>query len=367
MTTSLEDLSALISSGAKSRAITAENPRGEVGAGGTSSSMLGAGRKGTPCITLPAGTTTTIADISGAGEIRHLWFTVTNHTEAVGFVLRDLVIRMYWDGSSTPAVEVPLGDFFLCGNGERTLVDSDQIAVAPTSGFNSYLRMPFASGAKITIENEHPIDVEGLFYMVDYLGFEPEAEVSELRLCAQWRRSNPTTPGEDYTILDGVEGAGAYIGTYFGITALERYWWGEGEVKVYLDGDETLPTICGTGTEDYFGGAWAFQDRLSSDAEPQVLPFNYRYCGLINRQTHDTSRQGVYATAMAPFLGMYRWHTPDPILFSRDLRVTIQLIGQVGPGLFERSDDVCSVAYWYQVGNPAPFPPFPHREARRPR
>jgi hypothetical protein len=353
--------------GDRSRSLSAENPNGAVGAGGKSASMLGPGRKGTPCITLPAGETTTIADIEGPGTITHIWVTLPTHTDEPGFVLRDLVLRAYWDGAAEPAIETPLGDFFCNGNGQRSLVTSAQIVVAPTGGMNAYFAMPFSNAARITIENQHPVNVDGFFYQVDYTEHPDADAVPPLRFHARWRRENPTTPGRDYTIIDGITGRGIYVGTALTIVQLERYWWGEGEMKFFIDGDDEFPTICGTGTEDYFGGAWAFQDRLSKDFEPEVLTFSAPYFGYPTYLTRDDSRQAVYATAMAPVHGMYRWHMPDPIHFSESLRVTIQQIGQVGTGLFERSDDVSSVAYWYQEDAAGAASDIPARELRAPR
>lgn len=367
MTTWLEQTRHALDRGDRSRSFTAENPTAAPGAGGRAASVLGAGRKGAPCLTIPAGQTVTLADASGAGEIRHVWCTVAPHTEAVGFVLRDLVLRAYWDGSDTPSVEVPLGDFFCNGNGQRSLVTSAQVLVAPTSGMNAYFRMPFHDGARITIENQHPVDVEGFFYQIDWVEIPDPTTVPALRFHAEFRRENPTRPAEDYTLIDGVTGRGVFLGSYLTIVALERYWWGEGEMKFFIDGDTDHPTICGTGTEDYYGGAWAFQDRLSSDTEPEVLTYSAPYVGYPTYITRDRSQQAVYATPMAPVHGMYRWHLPDPIYFHTDLRVTLQQIGQVGPDLVERADDVSSVAYWYQESAGSTGHPFPSRDQRRPR
>ncbi|MET1006258.1 MAG: glycoside hydrolase family 172 protein [Propionibacteriaceae bacterium] len=349
-----------------SRSINAENPTGARAAGGQTASHLGPRRKGRPCLTLPAGETTTLAEIEGTGQITHLWFTMPDHTDAVGFVLRDLVLRIHWDGEEHPSVEVPMGDFFSNGAGTRALVTSLPIVVAPTGGMNSYFSMPFGTAAKITVSNEHPVDIDGFFYQIDYT-LTTDAEPPESRFHAQWRRENPTQLGMDYTIVDGIRGRGAYVGTFLSITALERYGWGEGELKFYLDGDVDLPTICGTGLEDYAGGAWAFQDRLSRDVEPEVLTFNAPFFGYPQYGIRDRSKGAEYATPMSPVHGLYRWHLPDPIYFEEDLRVTVQQIGQVGPGLFERSDDVSSVAYWYQIRQHAPFPTLPGRNERRPR
>ncbi|MDN3445077.1 hypothetical protein QE375_002388 [Microbacterium foliorum] len=363
----LHDAVRALDRGDRSRSFTAENRTAERGGGGTAASALGPGRKGAPCLTIPAGETVTLADAAGAGEIRHIWFTVTPHTRAVGFVLRDLVLRMYWDGSDVPSVEVPLGDFFCNGNGQRSLVASSQVLVAPTSGMNSYFRMPFRGGARITVENQHPVDVEGFFFQIDWIEIPEPAAVPELRFHAEFRRENPTRIAEDYTLIDGITGRGIYLGSYLTIVALERYWWGEGEMKFYVDGDTEYPTICGTGLEDYYGGAWAFQDRLSSEVEPRVLTYSAPYVGYPTYTTRDESQQAVYATAMAPVHGMYRWHEPDPVYFHTDLRVTVQQIGQVGPDLVERSDDVSSVAYWYQDSSGNTGHPFPTRDQRRPR
>lgn len=356
----------LIGRGLLSRSISAENRDGSAGGGGRAASELGQGRKGQPCLTLSPGSETVLADITGAGSVTHLWFTLADHTDAVGFVLRDLVLRAYWDGEENPSVEVPIGDFFCCGAGARTLVTSAPIVVAPSGGFNSYFTMPFGSRARLTVTSEHPVDVEGFFFQVDYT-LDPSGQTEPSRFHAQWRRTNPTIKGVDHTILDGVSGSGAYVGTFLSITCLERYWYGEGEVKFYIDDDTDYPTICGTGMEDYVGGAWAFQDRLTNDVEPEVQTFSAPYCGYPQRLVNDTSRQSLYATPMAPVHSMYRWHLPDPIYFQDSLRVTLQQIGQTGPGLFERSDDLASVAYWYQLPGHKEFPPFPSRSQRTPR
>jgi len=270
------------------------------------------------------GETLTLADIDGPGVIRHLWMTVPDRTEGGPFVLRDLVLRMYWDGEDGPSVEVPLGDFFLNGFGERALITSEPIVVAPTAGMNCYLPMPFRSHARITVTSEHPVEVGAVFFQVDY------------------------TLGDD-------------------IAALSRFWWGEGEVKFYLDGDEDLPTLTSTGLEDYAGGAWAFQDHLGADPEPRPLPFSAPYCGYPLFLTRDTTGMGDFQQTVAPMHAMYRWHIPDPVWFDADLRVTVQQIGVSRFGLFERVDDVFSVAYWYQTEPHRAFPALPSAVARTPR
>lgn len=171
---------------------------------------------------------------------------------------------------------------------------------------------------------------------------------------AQWRRENITTEGKDYTILDGVKGKGKYVGTYLAWAALERYWWGEGEIKFYLDGDEEWPTLCGTGTEDYFGGAWCFYEK--ENGIPVEVPYSTPYLGYPFYSKSDTTLKEKFGEDSVPMHGLYRWHLPDPIHFESDLRVTIQQIGHNSRELYERTDDVSSVAYWYQMEPHADFP-----------
>lgn len=348
----------------QSRSINAENPTGAPGAAASAASALGPGRKGRAFISLESGETAELANIVGPGVIRHIWMTVPDRTEAGPFVLRDLVLRMYWDEDREPSVEVPLGDFFCNGFATRAEVTSAPIVVAPTGGMNSYFPMPFRRSARITLTSEHAGDIEAVFYQIDYsLGDALADDVGIFH--AQWRRSR-TAPGLDHVIVDGIRGAGAYVGTFVALTALGRFWWGEGEVKFFIDGDENLPTIAGTGLEDYVGGAWAFQDRLDRDSEPTVHTFSTPYFGYPQRETADRTRRSPYATAMPPAHGMYRWHLPDPVRFDHDLRVTLQQIGHDGTDLFERSDDICTTAYWYQREPHAPFPSLPKASLRRP-
>lgn len=350
---------------AVSRSITAENPTGAPGSGGGAASRLGRGRKGRAFLPLPVGESLTLADIRGPGVIRHIWITVPDSTPQGAFVLRDLVLRAYWDDADAPAIEVPLGDFFCNGFGQRALVTSEPIVVAPTGGMNSFLPMPFRKAARLTLTSEHPGDLEAVFFQIDYsLADEISDDVGYLH--AQWRRSTAVPHGTDHTVLDGVSGAGTYVGTYIALAALGRFWWGEGELKFYLDGDTDLPTICGTGLEDYVGGAWAFQDALTRDREPEVRNFSAPYFGYPHYAVADTSGRAPYATPMPPTHGLYRWHLLDPVRFHDDIRVTLQQIGHDGTDLFERSDDICSVAYWYQSRGEAIAPELPAAKQRRP-
>jgi len=326
----------------ESCAITAENPTGEKGRGGSAASNLGPGRKGRPSIAVKPGETAVLADIRGAGAIRHIWITVpppgADYRPGPN-LWRDLVIRMYWDGAKTPCVEAPLGDFFGLGQGASVPLISQMVTVAEGRGLNCWWPMPFATGARIEIENQGPQDFGPLlFYQIDFERHH-KPERGAARFHAQWRRENPTTLGRDYTILQA-RGRGHYVGTMLSLVPLSGNWWGEGEVKFYLDGDRELPTIAGTGTEDYFGSAWGIGEFLSP------------YVGT------PLARGGR--------VSMYRWHVTDPVHFQRDIRVTIQNIGY-RDGLYERSDDMCSTAYWYQHEPHEVFPKLPTVEQRRPR
>jgi hypothetical protein len=321
----------------KTRSISAENPKGEAGKGAmevpdgsNAGSMLGQGWKIRPCITLPTNSKTVLAAIQGPGVVRHIWITATAKA------YRDCILRMYWDGEKTPSVEVPLGDFFCNGHALRCNVNSLPIAVNPSGGFNSYWPMPFRKSAKIEVENEHKEDIGGFFYQITYeLG---EVPASAAYLHAQWRRSVTPIDAPQHVILDGVKGKGHYVGTYLAWTQLANGWWGEGEIKFFMDGDTRFPTICGTGTEDYFGGAWGFGDETFSTAF-----LGYPLCRR--------------AEGEVPKHGLYRWHIPDPIRFERDLKVTIQALGWWPNGKFQPlQDDIASVGYWYQREPHARFP-----------
>ena len=326
----------------KTRSISAENPEGKRGFGG----QEGGGRKGRPCISLPKGKKTTLADIKGPGVIQHIWITLPDRTEDGPNVLRNLVLRMYWDGQKQPSVEAPLGDFFGQGFGLRHDVNSLMLLSNPNGGLNSYWPMPFAKSCKITVENQHFGPVGGFFYQIDY-ALRDELPKNTAYFHAQWRRENPTVKGVDHTILDAVKGPGHYVGTYFAWAPLERSWWGEGEIKFYMDGDKKFPTICGTGAEDYVCGAWCFGRTYST-------PF-------LGYTLYNSDQDN------APQVSMYRWHVLDPIRFEKDLRVTIQQIGHNGRHLYDRADDVSTVAYWYQTLPTGKFPKLGDAEFRRPR
>ena len=351
----------------RSRSINWENRTGEKGAGCKASSALGPSRKGSPCIGhIDAGETVVLMDVEGTGVIQHIWVTITDETERGKFVLRDVVLRMYWDGEETPSVEVPLGDFFLNGFGRGYEVVSLPMVVNPKRGMNCYIPMPFRNHAKITIENQHAGGLGAFFYQIDYCLYDDLPEETGY-FHAQWRRERITQMQKDYVLLDGVRGHGHYIGTHLMLSTLERYWWGEGEMKFYLDGDGAYPTQCSTGTEDYFGGAWSFGGYTDDQGRMLEKTYCTPYLGYPFYSRDDNFHNDYYNRDVPPMRSFYRWHVMDPVLFEEDLRVELQQIG-VGPlGLFERQDDVASVAYWYQTEPHAPFPALPAARERWPR
>jgi hypothetical protein len=338
----------------KTRSISPENLDGSPGGGGRAiggtgakaARDLGPGWKISPSVEIGPGETFTLGQIEGAGKVTHLW--LTTHVDH----WRTLVLRAYWDKSTEPAVEVPCGDFFCNGWGRFAQVNAQPIAANPNGGFNSYWPMPFRSGARFTVENTSDRSVT-VYYQITY---EIGADHSQdAYLHAQWRRSNPLGELVPHTIVDGVVGAGHYVGTYLAWGVNSSGWWGEGEVKFYLDGDDEFPTICGTGTEDYFGGAWNFEF-----PQGQYGVFSTPFLGLPQVIQPD----GLYKSQQR--FGMYRWHVMDPIRFEQDLRVTIQALGwrsaQGGQGRYlPLQDDIASVGYWYQAEPHAPFPALPDR------
>ncbi|WP_130837311.1 glycoside hydrolase family 172 protein [Lachnoclostridium sp. Marseille-P6806] len=351
----------------KSRSINAENRTGEKGRGGMEAGVLGPSRKGSPCLRdIPAGAEIVLGEMEGPGMINHIWVTVADRTtEADCFVLRDLVLKIFWEDEGDPSVEAPLGDFFCCGFGRECVVNSLPMVVVPSRGMNCYFQMPFKKKARVILENQHVNPIPAFFYQIDYsLRDDLPEDINYFH--AQWRRERLTKKGVDYTIIDGVKGKGHYVGTYLALTTLERYWWGEGELKFYIDGDEQYPTICGTGTEDYFGGSWSFAKQVNGETVEQNYCTPYLGYPYYSRQD-DAVHNLYHNNDTMPQRGFYRWHIQDPICFDENLRVTIQQIGVGYRGLFERQDDVASVAYWYQLLPHAKFKELPPSEERWPR
>lgn len=341
-----------VPSGVSSRSITFENPTGAVGQGGSASSPLGAGRKGAPARMIPPCATVDIADVAGPGIIRHIWVATYN----VADTFRGLTIRAYWDGQLHPSVEAPLGDFFGFAHGQCTAYASAVHSVGEKGALNIWLPMPFVKHARITITNELPIAAL-FFYQIDYtLGdpIKPDAG----RLHVMFRRENPTTRTSDFELLPARRGKGRFLGAVIGVRPHEPSWWGEGEVKFYLDGDERLPTIVGTGSEDYVGLAWCVQP----------TPYHYHGASLVSKAPVPN---------MAGPVSMYRWHLVDPIYWHESIRVVIQQIGVVitpatAPRSFEgyldclreRQDDWSCCTFWYEPTPSEPLPPYPDLAVR---
>jgi len=330
---------------AESRSLSAENPTGEKGKGAMADPKgegaareLGRGWKVAPCISLAAGETHTLMDHDGPGVIRHMWFTFNER------FYRDVIIRIYWDGQKDPSVQSPLGDFLCNAWNCRQNILALPINVNPSGGMNIYFPMPFRKHARITVQNDSPNRLDGFFYTINYT-LEPVAD-DALSFHAHWRRSNPVAYATEYVLAEGIRGQGQYVGTFMAWQQNNAGWWGEGEIKMYLDGDGAFPTICGTGTEDYFGGAWGFGDSFSAP-----------YLGF--RQA--VKKSGEVGARMT----LYRFHVQDPVFFQSDLKVTMQALGWRGEGRYlALQDDIASVAYWYQTLPHVPFPPVPDRNSR---
>ena len=341
---------------AKTRSLSPENFKGEKGAGGmadpvkdketrnqavsaNAASTLGKGWKVNPCIDIDAGETMVIADIDGPGAIQQIWMTPTGEW-------RKTIIRMYWDGETNPSVEAPVGDFFCAGWGVYAPLSSLAVCVNPGSAFNCYWQMPFRKHCKITMENRDKKPMR-LYYQINYTLTEVPDDAAYFH--AQYRLSDPTEKAL-HTILDGVKGRGQYVGTYMAIQPTNNGWWGEGEIKFYMDGDTSYPTICGTGTEDYFCGSYNFENQRTHQYEEYCTP----YAGL-----HQVIRpDGVYRAQQR--YGLYRWHILDPVRFEKYLKVTIQDLGWRNDGTYlDQKSFISTVAYWYQAEPHATFPELP--------
>ncbi len=347
---------------AKTRSVSAENPTGEKGGGAKAvpdndfpSRMLGKGWKASPAYrNLKAGQTLTVAQINGSGIITHMWFA--GMEEQYGPYLREQILRIYWDDEENPSVEVPLGDFFCNGFSVPVNVNSMPICVNPKRGFNSFWPMPFKKSARITIENQSTEVIEYFFYQIDYV--LTDIPDNSLYFHAQWRRQNPLPYGEEYTILDNCIGKGRFTGVYIAWGQHNNEWWGEGEVKFYID-DDIYPTYCGTGTEDYFGGAWCFSNNEQNGYVNYSTPF-MGYPQIIKPD-------GYYSACQRH--GLYRWHIMDPIFFDKNFKATIQALGWRCSGgkkrrFLQLQDDLASTAIWYQTEPHNIFPKLPDADYR---
>ena len=304
-------------------------------AGARAADELGQGWKVRPFLRVNKGETATLMDVDGPGVIQHIWI--------VEGLSRAHVLRFYWDGETSPSIEVPAPDFFAVGHGMFAPVNSLAVVVNPANALNCYWPMPFRKHVKVTLTNDSPgEDLQLLAYQIDYAEMNVLSNAAYFH--AQFRRAR-TDAQNPYVILDGVHGSGRYVGTFLSWTQLTKGWFGEGEIKFYIDGDKDFPTICGTGTEDYFNGSFGFPASFSGPYTGTTLASN-------DGATPPT------------FWSLYRWHLMDPIGFEQDLKVTIQALGWKGPHYTKLSDDISSVAYWYQTEPHAPFPPLPSLQDR---
>jgi hypothetical protein len=345
-------------SDARSRSISPENFTGEKGKGGMAtegtgsgaSRDLGQGWKVSPSVKIKSKTTFTLAEIDGSGSIQHIWMTPTGNW-------RYSILRFYWDDEKEPSVETPVGDFFAMGWGQYAPLSSLAVTVNPGSAFNCYWPMPFRKKCKITLENIADEDMV-LYYQLDYILTDVPSDAAYFH--AQFRRTNPLPYKTDYVLTAGIKGKGHYVGTYIAWGVNNNGWWGEGEIKFFMDGDDKFPTICGTGTEDYFCGSYNFDTRKKNAAGVDVnqyTEFNTPYAGL-----HQVIRgDGLYNSNQR--FGLYRWHITDPIRFDKDLKVTIQALGWRSGGRYlPLKDDISSVVFWYQTEPHAAFPKLPSRD-----
>jgi len=341
-------------SDARTRSISPENFTGEKGKGGmariedkdkpnqanayNAARDLGQGWKVNPYIRIQPGETVTLAEITGSGAIQHIWMTPTG-------IWKFSIIRIYWDDETEPSVECPIGDFFCMGWNEYAPLSSLAVCVNPGSAFNCYWTMPFRKKCRITMENINDADAMTLYYQIDYALTDVPSDAAYFH--AQYRRSNPNETSL-YTIVDGIEGKGQFVGLYLAWGVNNNGWWGEGEIKFFIDGDTKFPTICGTGTEDYFCGSYNF------DRNGKYTEFCTPYSGLVQVIRPD----GTYRSQQR--FGLYRWHVTDPVRFEKDLKITIQDLGwHLGGRYLPQQSDIASVCFWYQTQPHATYPKLP--------
>ncbi|MDD4872659.1 MAG: DUF2961 domain-containing protein [Kiritimatiellae bacterium] len=341
-------------SSAQTRSISPENLSGEKGKAGmakkgsasNAARDLGQGWKVNPYVIIKPGETFTMGEIDGAGAIQHIWMTPAGNW-------RLSIFRMYWDGESEPSVECPVGDFFCMGWGKYAQISSLPICVNPGSAFNTYWQMPFRKKARLTMTNT---DVKNmtLYYQIDYTMTSVPEDMAYFH--AQFRRVNPLPYKQVYTLVDGIRGKGQYVGTYMAWGVHNSGWWGEGEIKFYMDGDKEFPTICGTGTEDYFCGSYGFHAR-TADGKNEYREYTTSYAGMPQVIRPDGLNESQQR------FGLYRWHIMDPVRFDKDLKVTMQALGWHSGGRYlPLQDDISSAVFWYQTEPHGSFPKLPEKD-----
>ncbi|MGD0479230.1 MAG: glycoside hydrolase family 172 protein [Terracidiphilus sp.] len=293
------------------------------------------------------GTAATVLDVTGAGVVTHVWFTINSPDP---MHLKNLVLRAWWDGESSPSIEVPIGDFFGLGLGEYFVYQSALTAVAPIKALNAYFTMPFSSAARITVTNEGNMPTYNLYFAVDYVLLRSlphglgrfHAQYRQAAPCRAIQSGGKNLDGrKNYVFLEAT-GTGHFLGVMQSVVQNENGWFGEGDDMMFIDGD-ALPTINGTGTEDYFNGAWGYGGQ----------PYSYEHVGtpyIVNPEHIG----GRYC--------QYRWHLESPVAFEKSIKVTIEH-GTAN----DRSDDFYSTAFWYQAEPHAPFPPLPAPPERVPK
>ncbi len=351
---------------AESRSISPENLSGARGGGsrtrlqdGTAkeaAAELGDGFKVNPFIVIGAGQRVVLGEADGPGFINHVWMTIGQEV-----TYRSLILRIYWDGEPTPSVEVPVGDFFAAAFGPERAprIDSAMVAVNPGSGLNSFWTMPFRRKFRMELENRAAAAAK-VYYQIDYTLTPLPANAAYMH--AQFRMVDRLKPKDDYTILDGVRGRGRYVGTYLMHAAFSPGWWGEGEVKMYLDDDDKYPTINYTGEEDYFLGSYSYV-QFDESGKPEEVEFSSLYSGFhVYNKTRTVEE--YMAEGRERRIGEYRWHVVDPVRFNSRVKVTIQAIGWYTPTRYRPLDDgFSSVAFWYQTEPHAAFPALPDDRA----
>ena len=350
-------------SNAETRSISPENYKGEKGKGGmakpedkdvlnaanaaNAARDLGQKWKVNPFIFVKSKQVFTLAEIDGPGAIQQIWLTPTGN-------LRFSIIRFYWDDETEPSIEAPLGDFFAAAYGVFKQISSLSVCVNPGNAYNCYWVMPFRKKCKITIENLDEKDMR-LYYQINYTLTDVPDDAAYFH--AQFRRSNPTIPMKDHVILDNVGGKGQYVGTYLAWQSNNSGWWGEGEVKFFIDGDSEFPTICGTGTEDYFCGSYGFITK-NEEGEKRYKDYTTPYAGF-----HAITPEESAINRSQTRFGMYRWHIADPVRFKENLKITVQALGWRSGGRYlPLKDDISSVAFWYQSEPHRKFPVLPDKD-----
>ena len=298
-------------------------------------------------VAVEAGASATVLDVKGPGVINHIWFTINSADQ---MHLKNLVLRAWWDGESSPSIEAPIGDFYGLGLGEYVVYQSALLAVAPMKALNAYFQMPFDTAARITLTNEGKIRTSNLYFAIDYTTV-PALPPNLGRFHAQYRQAAPCKKsantsgknlnGEDNYVFLEATGRGHFVGVTQAVLQNADGWFGEGDDMFFIDGD-TQPTINGTGTEDYYNGAWGFNGQFANMRHGAPLIIDAEHIG------------GRYC--------LYRWHTEGFITFEKSIKVTIEH-GHAN----DRADDFYSVAYWYQTEPHAEFPLLPPPEARVPK